>query len=83
MHRLSRDRLETILFVAFVTADRLIHRKLLSKKQEEREAGRKQMIRHLCDKIDNESSMVIVTEAVGTGTATHLGKWGVDEPSPV
>ena len=41
------------------------------------------MIRHLCDKIDNDSSMVIVTEPVHVDYYTRPGKWGVDEPSPV
>jgi 16S rRNA U516 pseudouridylate synthase RsuA-like enzyme len=82
MHRLSRSDLESRLFVAFVTASKLIHRKLLSKQRMVVEEGRKEMIRHLCDKIDNDSSMVIRTEFTGEPPKTP-GKWGVDEPSPV
>ena len=35
-----------------------------------------------CDRIDNNSYMVIVTEIIGQAPYQKLGVWGVDEPLP-
>ena len=83
MHRVARRDLEALVFVAIATAPPLIKRKLKSKLLEERDEGRKALAQSICDKIDNDSYMVIVTELIARTTPyPRLGQWGVDEPVP-
>jgi hypothetical protein len=83
MHRVARRDLEALVFVAIATADPSIKRKLKSKLLEERDEARKALAQSICDKIDNGSYMVIVTDIIARTTPyPRRGKWGVDEPVP-
>ena len=83
MHRVARRDLEALVFVAIATAPPLIKRKLKSKLLEERDEARRDLARSICDRIDNSSYMVIVTEMVARSSPyPRLGNWGVDEPVP-
>jgi hypothetical protein len=81
--RVSRRDLEALVFVAMATAPAAIKRGLKSKLIEERDKARDALTRSICDRIDNDSYMVIVTEMVARSTPyPRRGKWGVDEPVP-
>jgi hypothetical protein len=80
--RVSRKDLEALVFVAIATAPAAIKRGLKSKLTEERDKARDALTRSICDRIDNDSYMVIVTEMVARSTPyPRRGKWGVDEPA--
>ena len=81
--RVSRRDLEALVFVAIATAPPAIKRKLRSKLPHEADEARDELTRNICDKIDNDAYMVIVTEMIARTTPyPHRGKWGVDEPTP-
>lgn len=83
MHRVARRDLEALVFVAIATAPPLIKRKLKSKLLEERDEARRALAQSICEKIDNDSYVVIVTELIARTTPyPRLGQWGVDEPVP-
>ena len=83
MHRVARRDLEALVFVAIATAPPLIKRKLRSKLPHEADEARRDLAQSICDRIDNGSYMVIVTEMVAQTTPyPRRGKWGVDEPVP-
>ena len=82
MRRLSRTDLEALVFVAIATAPPGIKRGLKSKLTAEVDQARGELARMICDKIDNASSMVIVTEMIGEAHRSYRGHWGVDEPDP-
>ena len=81
--RVSRKDLEALVFVAITTAPPAIKRGLKSKLLTDRDKARQTLTRSICEKLDNDSYMVIVTEMVArTSPYPHLGKWGIDEPVP-
>lgn len=81
--RLARRDLEAHVFVAIATAPPLIKRKLRSKLPHEADEARAAPTRSICEKINIDSYMVIVTEMIARTTPyPRLGKWGVDEPVP-
>ena len=83
MHKVARKDLEALVFVAIATAPPLIKRKLKSKLPHEADEARAELAKSICNKIDNDSYMVIVTEMVARSTPyPRRGKWGVDEPVP-
>lgn len=82
MHRLTRSQIETLLVVALTTADKVALSWFKSKKRLESERGREMLAASLAARVDNDSSMVIVTEPIGEPTHRRPGKWGVDEPDP-
>lgn len=82
MHRVARRDLEALVFVAVATAPSAIKRGLKSKLLTDRDKARKELTRSICEKLDNDSYMVIVAELIGDAYQARLGKWGVDEPCP-
>ena len=81
--RVSRYDLEALVFVAIATAPPLIKRKLKSRLPHEADEARAALARSICDKIDNDSYMVIVSEMIAQTTPyPRRGKWGVDEVVP-
>ncbi|MBB5685003.1 hypothetical protein [Sphingobium boeckii] len=78
MHRIARNDLEAAIFVSIQCAPKTM------KQRVERDGGLagerafKELAKHICDQIDNQSHMVIRTELVGYA----MGKWDIDEPSP-
>jgi hypothetical protein len=82
MRRLTRQRLQTLFVVALATADKVTLSWFRSRNRLEREKGRERLAAELAAKIDNDSSMVLVTEPVGEPINSRPGKWGVDEPDP-
>ena len=83
MHRVSRIDLESLVVVALATAPALVRSKLKSKLPHEADEARDALARSICDKIDNDAYMVIVTEMIAKTTPyPRRGKWGVDEPVP-
>jgi hypothetical protein len=82
MHRIARRDLETFVFVALATAPPLVKSRLRSKLPHEADRAREALARKICDQLDNDSYMVIVTEMIGQPPYSRLGKWGVDEPVP-
>ena len=83
MHRVARRDLEALVVVALATAPPLIKSKLKSKLPKEADKARDALARSICDKIDNDAYMVIVTEMIALTTPyPRRGKWGVDEPVP-
>jgi hypothetical protein len=83
MHRIARRDLESLVFVAITCASPAIKRGLKSKLLEERDKARGELARSICDKIDNDSYMVIVTELIAQSSPyPRRGEWGVDEPVP-
>jgi len=83
MHRLARIDLEALVVVALATAPALIKSKLRSKLPHEADEARDALARSICDKIDNDAYMVIVTEMIAKTTPyPRRGHWGVDEPIP-
>ena len=84
MHRVARRDLEALVFVAIATAPPLIKRKLKSKLLAGGATRRGARWREsICDRIDNDSYMVIVTEMIARTTPyPRRGHWGVDETVP-
>ena len=83
MHRVSRIDLESLVVVALATAPALIKSKLRSRLPHEADEARDALARSICDKIDNDAYMVIVTEMIAKTTPyPRRGHWGVDEPVP-
>jgi len=82
MHRIARRDLEALVYVAITCAPPAIKRGLKSRLLEERDKARAELARRICDQIDNDSYMVIVTELIGDAEKCHRGTWGVDEPVP-
>jgi len=82
MHRVARQDLEALVFVALATAPPTVRRKLTSKLPHEADAARDALAKSICDRIDNNSYMVIVAEIIGQAPYQKLGVWGVDEPLP-
>ncbi len=81
--RVSRSDLEALVHVALATAPLLIKRKLKSRLPHEADEARAALAKSICDKIDNDSFMVIVTEMIAQTTPyPRRGKWGVDEMEP-
>lgn len=83
MQRLSRRDLSDLIFVAIVTAPPIVQRGLVSKDQQARENARRALTERIIDRLDGESSMVIVAEMVGPPHLARRGRFGVDEPSPI
>ena len=82
MHRLSRAQIETLIAVTLATAPALVKHRLRSRLTLERDWARDELAKLIALKIDNDSSMVIVTELLRLGSYDRPGKWGVDEPDP-
>jgi hypothetical protein len=83
VRRVPRHQIDAMIVVALATAPPLVKSRLRSKLPHEADWARQQLARTICDKIDNDSFMVIVTEMIATSTPyPRLGKWGVDEPAP-
>jgi len=83
VRRVARKDLDALVVVALATAPPLVKSRLKSKLPHEADWARQQLARTICDKIDNDSYMVIVTEMIATATPyPRRGKWGVDEPVP-
>src|SRR5262245_49777548 len=82
MYRLARKDLEALVYVALTCAPAAIKRGLKSKLLEDRDRAREALAQKVCDQIDNDSYMVIVTEMIGEAQKRYRGKWGVDEPVP-
>lgn len=82
VHRVARKDLDALVVVALATAPALVRSKLKSKLPHEADWARKELARTICDRIDNDSYMVIATETVGMEPYRKPGKWGVDEPVP-
>ena len=82
MHRIARADLESLVYVAITCAPPAIKRGLKSKLLAERDKARGELARLVCEKIDNDSYMVIVTELIGEAHKRYRGKWGIDEPVP-
>ena len=77
------ETLEALVFVALASAPPLIKRKLKSKLLHEADEGRKALAQSICERIDNDSYMVIVTEMIAKNTPyPRRGSWDVDEPAP-
>ena len=81
--RVPRQDLEALVVVALATAPALVKRQLRSKLPVEADEARDALAKSICDKIDNDAYMVIVTEMIAKTTPyPRRGKWGVDEPVP-
>ena len=82
MHRIARADLEALVYVAIACASPAIKRGMKSKLPNEAQQARSALARSICDKIDNDSYMVIVTELIGDAEQRRRGAWGLDEPVP-
>lgn len=82
MRRLSRSEIENLIAVALATAPPTVKSKLRSKLTTHKDWARDELAKLIAAKVDNDSSMVIVTELLGTLPYDRPGKWGVDEPDP-
>lgn len=82
MHRLSRSEIETLVAVTLATAPPLVRQRLRSKLTTDRDWARAELARGIAAKLDNDSSMVVVTEMLGLLPYDRPGKWDVDEPAP-
>ena len=82
MHRLSRRDITDLIAVALATAHKDIKRRMQSKNPLEADQGRDEMAELIARQIDNDGSMVVVTEFVGEAHVARRGKWGVDEVAP-
>ena len=82
MHRLSRAEIETVIAVTLATAPPLVRSRLRSKLTTDKDGARDELARLITAKIHNDSSMIIVTELLGTIPYNRPGKWGVDETAP-
>lgn len=82
MRRRTRKEIETIVAVTLATAPPLVQSRLRSKLTTDKDWARVELAKLIAAKVDNDSSMVIVTEMLGTLPYDRPGKWGIDEPSP-
>jgi hypothetical protein len=82
MHRIARADLEALVYVAITCAPDSIKRGMKSKLLADRDKARGALARSICEKIDNDSYMVIVTELIGEAHQARRGAWGIDEPLP-
>lgn len=82
MHRLPRTQLLDMIAVILATASKDTKRRMQSKIPIEADQGRDEMAKLIVGKIDNGSSMVIVTEMVGEAHVAERGQWGVHEEAP-
>jgi hypothetical protein len=82
MHRLSRAQLETMIAVTLATAPPLVKSKLRSKLTTDKDWARGELAKLIAAHLDNDSSMVVVTEMLRILPYDRPGKWGVDEPMP-
>jgi len=81
--RVPRQDLEALVVVALATAPALVKRQLRSKLPVEADEARDALAKSICDKIDNDAYMVIVTEMIAKTTPyPRRGHWGRDEPVP-
>ena len=72
-----------MVVVALATAPALTKSKLKSKLPHVADEARRELAERICNQIDNDSYMVIVTDMVAMTTPyPRRGKWGVDEPPP-
>ena len=79
MNRVGRRELEATIFVSIQCAPKTLKRSM------ERDGGLAgerafiELAKHICDRIDSQTHMVIRTEL-----NNHvMGRWEIDEPSPV
>lgn len=82
MRRLSRREIEIIVAVSLATAPPLVKSRLRSKLTSDKDWARDQLAQVIASKLDNQSSMVIVTEMLKTIPYDRPGKWGIDESPP-
>jgi hypothetical protein len=82
MHRLSRAEIETLIAVTLTTAPRLVKSKFRSKLTTDKDWARGELAKLIATKLDNESSMVVVTEMLQLLPYDRRGKWGLDEVPP-
>ena len=82
MHRLSRAQIEDLIAVTLATAPDLVKQRLRSKLTSDKDWARGELARIIAAKLDNDSSMVVVTEMLKTIPYDRPGKWGIDELAP-
>lgn len=82
MHRLSRAQLETMIAVTLATAPKLVQSRLRSKLTTDKDWARGELAKLIAAKLDNDSSMVVVTEMLRLLPYDRRGKWGLDEVPP-
>lgn len=82
MHRLSRQEIETLVAVTIATAPPLLKSKLRSKLTTDKDWARQELAKLIAAQVDNDSSMVVVTEMLRLIPYDRRGKWGIDEPAP-
>lgn len=82
MRRLSRREIEIIIAVTLATAPPLVKSRLRSKLTTDKDWARGQLAEIIAAKLDNQSSMVIVTEMLNLIPYDRPGKWGIDEAPP-
>jgi len=68
--------------VTLATASPLVKRELRSKLATDKDWARGELAKLIAAKLDNDSSMVVVTEMLRLLPYDRRGKWGVDEPMP-
>lgn len=81
-YRLARADLEALVSVAVTTAPRLIKRRLHGRDPQEAEAAHRTLVARICDRVDNDSSMVVVADMVRSAHHARRGRWDLDEPVP-
>lgn len=82
MHRLSRRQIETVVAVTIATAPPLVKSRLRSKLTTDKDWARAELAKMIAAQVDNDSSMVVVTELLGLGPNDRRGSWDVHEPAP-
>jgi hypothetical protein len=82
MRRLSRKEIENLIAVTLATAPPLVKSKLRSKLTSDKDWARGELAKLIAAQVDNDSSMVIVTEMLRLIPYDRRGKWGVDEVAP-
>ncbi|MES2902700.1 MAG: hypothetical protein V4696_00800 [Pseudomonadota bacterium] len=82
MHRLTRAQIVDLIAVVLATANPNTKRRMVSKLPIEADQGRAEMAELIARQIDNDGSMVVVTEMVGEAHVARRGTWGVDEVAP-
>ena len=82
MHRISRAEIESLVAVTLATAPPLVKQRLRSKLTTDKDWARGELARLIAAKVDNDSSMVVVTEMLRLFPYDRRGQWGVDEPPP-